>query len=126
MGVTYLEGYCTLEIGAVSHVNWKYVCSFSFLDDHDMLGRSYLMHAIHVECQEEVIQYILSLNFNINHQAQGKCEVKTMFVRVALMQKQMLISLDGSTALHVSCQHQKIRTTALLLKNKASKTVKRT
>ncbi|CAB4008660.1 phosphatase 1 regulatory subunit 12A-like [Paramuricea clavata] len=70
-------------------------------DDHDLLGRTYLMHAIHGECQEETVEYILSLHFNINHQAH-----------------------DGSTALHVVCQHQKTHITALLLKNKASVSIK--
>jgi hypothetical protein len=48
-----------------------YIRCYLFPDDHDVLGRTYLIHAIHGECQEETIEYILSLNFNTNHQAQG-------------------------------------------------------
>jgi hypothetical protein len=44
---------------------------YLFADDHDLLGRTYLMHAIHGECEEGTIEYILSLHFNINHQAHG-------------------------------------------------------
>ena len=43
-----------------------------FPDDHDLLGRTYLMHAIHGQHEKETVENILSLNFNINHQAHGE------------------------------------------------------
>ncbi|XP_028400374.1 protein phosphatase 1 regulatory subunit 12A-like [Dendronephthya gigantea] len=65
-------------------------------DDCDSLGRTHLMYAIHGDHQD-TIDHILSLNTNINHQAQ-----------------------DGSSVLHIACQHEKPSVVSLLLKNKAN------
>lgn len=47
--------------------------SLQCVDDGDVLGQTYLMYAVQGKSEQlECFNFLLSLKFNINHQANGK------------------------------------------------------